>query len=170
MADSDRTRQNKRKPNEDNECTLTEEHTAVWTRDSHSKNKPVAWVSEPWHKTRTEPETRQEWQDPNTTLQHETEHVDKRAVRLEHTWGRALTRKQDKKGVSGLCNDFKSHQKLVSTTLISSYTIINIYIYIYLQLSSIISCFHVKYVNKQKVYRLNKEKDIWYKMVHAVTR
>ncbi len=35
-------------------------------------------------------------------LQHET--CRQESVRLEHTLSRALTRKQDKKGVSGLCH------------------------------------------------------------------
>ncbi len=37
--------------------------------------------------------------DPNTTPQHETEHIYKRARS-----SRALSRKQEKKGVSGLCH------------------------------------------------------------------
>ncbi len=64
------------------------------TARSHSKTKPGVRVSELRRETRTEPETRQECRNSNTMFQHEKEHKDKRA----------LTRKQDKKKVSGVCH------------------------------------------------------------------
>ncbi len=48
------------------------------TARSHSKTEHGAWVSEPRHETKTEPE-QDECKDPNTTLQHETKQADERA-------------------------------------------------------------------------------------------
>jgi len=77
---SHRTRQNKRKHAAEKlaVCNKTRQRmqkdrgvhgpSELETPRSHSKTKPGVWVSEPRHETRTEPETRQECRDPNTSL------------------------------------------------------------------------------------------------------
>ncbi len=47
-------------------------------------------------------------------LQHKTEHVGQESTLLEHTRSRVFARKQNKKGVSGLCH--KTMNKLDEVT------------------------------------------------------
>ncbi len=74
-----RTRQNKRNQNKDNKCTWTKERTARANSRPHAPTaRPNLERECPNPDTKPELGLKQDKSARNTTLQHETEHIDKR--------------------------------------------------------------------------------------------